>query len=145
MDLERLGQSAAAGEFVRAYVAESRDLTLYRLLDFYRCYRAFVRGKVCGFRAENSERALRRSIGAKATSFFQLADRYAKRLARPKLIVMTGLIGVGKSSVARALAGALDLQYFSSDRLRKDRAGLDPKSPQYVSYGTGIYSAQANR
>jgi len=38
---------------VDAYVRWSGDLELPRLVDFYKCYRACVRGKVLGFRLDD--------------------------------------------------------------------------------------------
>jgi predicted kinase len=43
------------------------------------------------------------------------------------------------------VATALDLQLFSADRIRKERAGLQPDIPQHTAYGTGLYSAAVTR
>ena len=51
-DLAHLGRAGLAQAFVDAYVAASGDAELPRLLPFYLCYRAFVRGKVLGFRLD---------------------------------------------------------------------------------------------
>lgn len=145
MDLERLGFSAEAHAFVRGYVEASGDLTLYRLLDFYRCYRAYVRGKVRYLLLQDAapHRDLPR-LERDAERCFRLAGRYAQRLTRPLLIMTTGLIGTGKSTIAQGVAKALDLRCFSSDRLRKERAGLSPETPQRVAYGDGLYSPAAS-
>jgi aminoglycoside phosphotransferase family enzyme/predicted kinase len=146
MDLERLGFPTMAHAFVRAYVQYSEDLTLYRLLDFYRCYRAYVRGKVAGIRLHEAPPLQEQShVQHEAERCFTLAARYAARCLRPLLIITTGLIGSGKSSVAADVAAALDMPVFSSDRLRKERAGLRPETSQHVPYGTGIYGAEASR
>jgi predicted kinase len=47
--------------------------------------------------------------------------------------------------VAAGVAAALDLPVFSSDRVRKEQAGLAPETPQRVAYGTGIYSTAGNQ
>ncbi len=145
MDLERLGFTADANAFVQAYVEASGDITLYRLLDFYRCYRAYVRGKVRHFLLQEAapHRDLSR-LQHDAKRCFRLAGRYAQRLTRPLLIMTTGLIGTGKSTIASGVAEALDLPVFSSDRLRKERAGLSPETPQRVAYGDGLYSASTS-
>ncbi|MGQ4808120.1 hypothetical protein NKDENANG_01487 [Candidatus Entotheonellaceae bacterium PAL068K] len=146
MDLERLGFAALANHFIQAYVQGSEDVALYRLLDFYRCYRAYVRGKVASIRLhEASSLPERPGLKRQAKGYFSLAARYAARLLRPLLIMTTGLIGSGKSSVAAGVAQALDLQVFSSDRVRKEQAGMRPKTPQRVAYGTGIYCPSASR
>ncbi|WP_179131025.1 bifunctional aminoglycoside phosphotransferase/ATP-binding protein [Candidatus Entotheonella palauensis] len=145
MDLERLGFAAEADAFVQAYVEASQDVTLYRLLDFYRCYRAYVRGKVRSFLLQ--EAAPHRDVSRlqrDAVGCFALADRYAQRLTRPLLIMTTGLIGSGKSTVAEGVAEALDFSLFSSDRVRKARAGLCPETPQRVAFGDGLYSASTS-
>jgi predicted kinase len=54
---------------------------------------------------------------------------------------MTGLIGSGKSTVA----AALDVALFSSDRVRKELAGLRPETPQRAAYGAGLYSQRATQ
>jgi aminoglycoside phosphotransferase family enzyme/predicted kinase len=144
VDLERLGSPAMAHCFVRAYVQFSKDVSMYRLLDFYRCYRAYVRGKVTSIPLQASPPAEMRSrLQQRAESYFALAARYAERLSRPVLLLTTGLIGSGKSTVAEGIAAALDLNIFSSDRLRKQLAEIAPEAPQQAAYGAGLYTAAA--
>lgn len=146
MDLERLGAVALAQDFVRAYVRFSEDVTLYRLLAFYCCYRAYVRGKVASMQWRATVPcAARQHLQDEATQYFGLAARYAGRCTRPLLLLTTGLIGSGKSSVAAGVASALDMHVLSSDQIRKQRSGLAPTEPQRVDYGTGLYSAAASR
>jgi len=142
MDLDRLRFPRAARQFVQAYVASSADVTLYRLLDFYRCYRAYVRGKVISILLQEAPPGQECPQGQHdAADAFQLAARYAMRCVQPLLILTTGLIGSGKSTLAAGVAAALDAHVFSADRVRKERAGLTPETPQRVAYGTGLYSA----
>jgi predicted kinase len=146
MDLERLGFQPLANAFVRSYVEHAQDVTLYRLLDFYRCYRAYVRGKVASIRLhERPPPQTRVASQQEAEHYFRLAEQYARRLTRPLVIITTGLIGSGKSSIAAALAAALDLQSVSSDVVRKTHAGLTPQTPHHVAYGTGLYSPAASQ
>jgi aminoglycoside phosphotransferase family enzyme/predicted kinase len=142
VDLERLGAPALAHRFVRAYVQHSNGVSIYRLLDFYRCYRAYVRGKVTGLRLQASlPPELRSRLQRRAQSYFALATRYAERLMRPLLLLTTGLIASGKSTVADGIATALGLDLFSSDRVRKELAGVTPETSQRSAYGAGLYSA----
>lgn len=145
MDLERLGFSAEAHTFVQAYVEASGDLALYRLLDFYICYRAYVRGKVRSFLLQEAapHRDLLR-LQRDAAACFGLAERYTQRLTRPRCMMTTGLIGTGKSTIAQGVAAALDMRLLSSDRVRKERAGLSPETPQRVAFGSGLYSASTS-
>ena len=146
VDLERLGFPAMAHCFVRAYVQDSKDASMYRLLDFYRCYRAYVRGKVTSIRLQASPPPeLRSQLERRAESYYTLAAHYAERLTCPVLILTMGLIASGKSTVADGIAAALDLDLFSSDRVRKELAGVAPESSQQAAYGAGLYSATATR
>ncbi len=81
MDLDYHEQEELSDTLIEAYVGQSGDRELGRLLDFYKTYRAYVRGKVISFRLddpnisqEDKEEALRL-----ASRYFELAARYAKR------------------------------------------------------------------
>ena len=142
VDLERLGFPAMANGFVRAYVQYSKDVSMYRLLDFYRCYRAYVRGKVTSIRLQTAlPSELRAQLERRAEAYYTLAARYAERLTRPVLILTMGIIASGKSTVAAGLAAALGLELFSSDRVRKELGGVAPETPQQAAYGAGLYDA----
>jgi aminoglycoside phosphotransferase family enzyme/predicted kinase len=139
MDLDRLGAPEMAHRFVRDYVQATGDMGLYRLLDFYRCYRAYVRGKVTSIRTVPPAQSP--SLRQQAESYFIMAARYATRFMQPVLLLTTGLIGSGKSTIAEGVTAALDLELFSSDWVRKERAGIKPQTPQGAAYGQGLYDA----
>jgi predicted kinase len=145
MDLDRLGAPDEACQFVQAYVRASGDVELYRLLEFYRCYRAYVRGKVTSMQLETAPPDARGTLRRRAETYFRKAGCYASRLTRPMLFLTTGLIGTGKSTVANQIATVLDLEVFSSDRVRKRLAGAASQSPPGVGYGQGLYGDDAKR
>ena len=126
MDLAHLGRADLASAFVDAYIAASGDAELRKLLDFYTCYRAYVRGKVLSFRLDEPELspAETAQIEAEASAYFNLAWAVAGGLPRPLLVVTMGLPATGKTTLARALAGQLGLVHLSSDVVRKQLAGL---------------------
>jgi hypothetical protein len=66
-----------------------------------------------------------------------LASFYATEFYRPKLFVMVGAAGTGKSTVADALAGALGLEVLRTDTIRHELAGR--REPD-AEFGQGIYS-----
>jgi len=78
MDLDRYRQSDLSRHFVTAYVAQMQDEELLKLLDFYKCYRAYVRGKVESFQLDDpytSEEEKSR-VSASARRYFELAESY---------------------------------------------------------------------
>jgi aminoglycoside phosphotransferase family enzyme len=81
MDLDYHGREDLTDHLIRGFVGESGDHELMEVLDFYKCYRAYVRGKVESFRLDDpyipkgeKEEALKR-----AQKYFSLAHRYAQR------------------------------------------------------------------
>ena len=80
MDFDHYGRADLSRSFVNAYVAQSRDEELLRLLNFYKCYRAYVRGKVESFKLDDpyiSEEEKARVL-AVAKSYFDLAQSYVE-------------------------------------------------------------------
>jgi aminoglycoside phosphotransferase family enzyme len=78
MDLDHYGRYDLSDIFVKAYVKESGDGELMKLLDFYKCYRAYVRFKIgCSqyddpyIPADEKEKIL-----ANTRSYFKLAESY---------------------------------------------------------------------
>ncbi|MDT8316627.1 MAG: AAA family ATPase [bacterium] len=63
-----------------------------------------------------------------------------KKKVKPLLVVLCGLIGTGKSTLAAKLAETTGFEVLRSDELRKGLAGLDRKEHRYESFGEGIYS-----
>ncbi|MCI0392779.1 MAG: AAA family ATPase [Acidobacteria bacterium] len=144
MDLDARGQPDLGYYFTERYQQRSGDDDLITLLPFYRCYRAYVRGKVLSFRLNEPEfsEAERQSAATRANGYFDLARRYAARLQNPTVIIVGGLSGTGKTSVARAIAGEMGLRVISTDAVRQSLFG-DAKRPS--GYGEGAYTAEANR
>ena len=78
MDLDRYHHSDLSRHLVNAYVELSHDEELLKLLNFYKCYRAYVRGKVEGFKLDDpyiSEEGKAKAL-ATARSYFELAESY---------------------------------------------------------------------
>jgi aminoglycoside phosphotransferase family enzyme len=81
MDLDVHGYPHLSRHFVEAYVGLSGDRELEQLLNFYRCYRAYVRGKVESFKLDDphiSEEEKSQVLGI-ARRYFELAESYALR------------------------------------------------------------------
>ncbi|MCX6010513.1 MAG: hypothetical protein NTW48_10930 [Chloroflexi bacterium] len=78
MDLDRYQQAGLSRHLVNTYVGLSHDEELLKLLNFYKCYRAYVRGKVESFKLVDpyipeEEKA---KVLTAARSYFQLAKSY---------------------------------------------------------------------
>ncbi|MBI4267259.1 MAG: hypothetical protein HY662_00560, partial [Chloroflexi bacterium] len=80
MDLDQYGRADLSRRFVDAHVSFSGDGELLKLLNFYKCYRAYVRGKVEGFKLNdpNISAEEKAKILAMAKRYFELAESYIK-------------------------------------------------------------------
>ncbi len=147
MDLDYNGYPEWAEAFVEAYIRHSGDEAVRTLLNFYRCYYAFVRGKVVSFRLD--DRAIgeegRREARKMAEKYFDWAYTYAARPDRPTLILTAGLMGTGKSVVARQIAPRLGARIIQMDALRKELAGLAPGEKRPEAFGAGLYSEDVSQ
>jgi aminoglycoside phosphotransferase family enzyme/predicted kinase len=147
MDLDHDGRADLGHAFVDAYVRRSGDAQLRSLLDFYKCYRAFVRGKVLGFQLDepgHTAGELERAT-AEARAYFELAYAYTRQPAQAMLLVCMGLPASGKTTLAHALAGRLGLVHLSSDLVRKKLAGIGPTEHRREEFERGMYGRSTSR
>lgn len=148
MDFEYHGRGDLAWAFVDSYVRASGDDELPSLLDFYMCYRAYVRGKVRSLRLAQTEKVPggeQAALIAESRGYFDLAWAHAGGLPRPLMVVTMGLPASGKTTLARALAGRLGLVHLSSDVARKRMAGIPPTRRGSDEFGSGLYDPAMTR
>ena len=148
MDLDFHGRHDLASFFIERYVAYTGDYGLLRLLDFYLCYRAYVRGKVTSFNLNDPGIPAQARAKARLTArkYFRLSERYASRLfAKPRLVVTFGLPGAGKTYIARRLASRLGAFHLLSDSIRKQLAGIPVEEHAREAMDRGIYTRSISR
>lgn len=141
LDFHKAGRFGQA--FLDEYIAVTGDRGGLPLLDFYKAYRAVVRGKVESLRLKDNhipepekEAALER-----ARCYFRLARGYAIRGRLPKtLFLMSGLTGTGKTSIADELGFQLGIETVRSDVVRKEIAGVPPREHHFEEHAEGIYT-----
>jgi aminoglycoside phosphotransferase family enzyme len=82
MDLDFRERIESSSFFIERYVEYSGDQELTKLLPFYKCYRAYVRGKVVSFKLKdpNVSSEDKSATTEEAKAYFKLAFTYAKNL-----------------------------------------------------------------
>jgi len=82
MDLDFFNKSRDSDYFIENYLKYSKDLEILKLLNFYKCYRAFVRGKVNSLETadRNITKSERLKAKIKAGQYFNLTLKYAKNI-----------------------------------------------------------------
>jgi hypothetical protein len=80
MDLDYHGRQDLSEHLIRAFIGESGDQELIEVLDFYKCYRAYVRGKVESFRLGDPHipKEEKKEAQKRAQRYFSLAHRYSQ-------------------------------------------------------------------
>ena len=144
MDLDFHGRPDLSLAFMEAYARESGDNGVFDFLDFFKAYRACVRGKVTALRADQAHQAEEEGAAAwdSARAYFSLAHSYLPGLAAPCVILVTGVTGTGKTTLAAELGRRWGLEHISSDLVRKGLAGIEPSERRYESFAQGIYSPE---
>ncbi len=147
MDLDFRGCPELARRVVERYVELSGDRELPELLPFYCCYRAYVRGKIACFTAagqgvSDQVRSLQLTL---ASRYFALAHRYADGGRVPGLVVLYGLMGTGKTTLAHHLEHDHGWPVLSTDAIRKQLAGIGETTKVLVPYNEGLYSPAMSR
>ncbi len=132
MDMENFSRYDLSENFLKHYIEYSKDSSLSEILDFYKIYRAYVRGKISYFQKQKREAAL----------YFDLAFGYLPHGYKPKLIMMCGLTGAGKSEIAKHLSRLIDAVVLSSDIIRKQLAGMSEYEKDLSEFGKGIYTEE---
>jgi len=145
MDLEYNGYWDRAREVVQAYCGQSGDQEIRILLNFYKCYYAFTRAKVAGIRSTEVQDREQEQALQEARDYFALAFRYAVRLVRPTVILVCGLMGTGKSTLARNLAPYLGAEVLRSDAVRKALLDIPETEQHQAAFGQGIYTPEMSR
>lgn len=139
MDLEHLGAPSLGAAFLQWYAEFSGDPAPASLRHHYVAYRAFVRAKVTALRAAQGS-----PTSAAGLELLDIAHRHLVS-GQVRLILVGGLPAAGKTTLARAVGDSLGAVVISSDRVRKERAGLDPRRSAAAAFGEGIYTSEHTR
>ncbi|ACN15379.1 conserved hypothetical protein [Desulforapulum autotrophicum HRM2] len=146
MDLDFCDQQVLGDLLLDRYLEQTGDLQAFMLLDFYKCYRAFVRCKVnaiflASTQPTPGEKEKKKS---EALKYLDLARDYALRFSHPGIFVIHGLPATGKSTMAKALGCALEVEPIRSDIVRKQMFGISPHDVGARQFKEKIYTPSAS-
>ncbi len=150
MDLDYHEHFALSSHLIRSYVKKSNDTTVFDVLNFYKSYRAYVRGKVMTFQLNDVHISHEKEheVISIAQKYFDLSRYYAELFSvpmhrkRPILFLVSGLTGTGKSTLALQLSIDYHAEIINTDVIRKNMAGIDSYERHYEEPDTGLYDPQ---
>jgi uncharacterized protein len=131
MDLERCGSSKLAYRLFDWYHEFSGDTPPRSLVDHYIAYRAQVRCKVACLRSKQGDR----DAPSEAQRLLTIMSAHLER-ARVPLVLVGGLPGTGKSTLAEGLATELGYGVLRSDEVRKELLGFG--HTERIGHGVGV-------
>ena len=144
MDLQARGYPDYCWRFINHYLEISADYAGVKLLRYYFIYRALVRAKVEALRVEQQDRDVKTCSSQlkAAVDYIELAGLWAGS-HRAGMIIMHGLSGSGKSTIATKLVEALGAIQVRSDVVRKHLFDLDAAAQTDSALDQGIYTEDA--
>lgn len=144
MDLEAQQRPDFAAHVIDRYFMETGDYQALYVLTYYKAYRAMVRAKVSlMYLAQDGLSAEQRAAAwAKYRSCVALVSNYTQPKL-PMLIMMHGLSGSGKSTVAYQLIGQFCAIRLRSDVERKRLFNLKPFEDSQSPLHGKLYTEEA--
>jgi len=142
MECDRLGASPLGARLFDSCCRATGDAPPAQLVAFFKSYRAAVRAKVHALRADQAQGSERERALREATAYLELADGYRDRSERPLLLVVGGLMGTGKSTLAEVLATQFGTVVLSTDAIRHEIFG---QSERPAGFGQGNYTPDARQ
>ncbi|WP_051182097.1 bifunctional aminoglycoside phosphotransferase/ATP-binding protein [Nocardia vinacea] len=135
MDLEFLGHRELGDRLLDDYLRATADPAPISLRDHYIAYRALVRAKVDVIRFGQGDTA----APEHAHRHLQIAVRHLEQAA-VRLVLVGGLPGTGKSTVAADLSLATGAVVISSDHVRKQLLAGHELTGSIGTYDAGAYA-----
>ena len=144
MDLCVRGYPHFAWRLINHYVSVTGDYAGIAILRYYVVYRALVRAKIeaLGVASRNDQNNCQYGPFQDAVRYLDLAQFWTAN-TRSAIIVMHGLSGSGKSTVASQLAEFLGGIQIRSDVERKRLFDLKPNAHSDSPLEQGIYTSDA--
>lgn len=145
MDFAARGHLEFCRSFINEYLDQTGDHASLSLLRWYLVYRALVRAKVAGMRANQPtcSHFERRSALADRREHIELASRFSLAKA-PRLWITHGLSGSGKTTASEKIVSGYGAIRLRSDIERKRHFGLSTGDRPSAKLKHKLYSESAN-
>ncbi|MCA1927187.1 MAG: AAA family ATPase [Calditerrivibrio sp.] len=144
MELDYLKSIKQSDQMLEGFLSVFSDEDSLKLVNFYKCYRAYVRFKVGCFMLENKDETwdLYSEKFDEVKRMSDLSLSYALNMNEPKQVIFYGMIASGKSKNSKRFAEKYAGIYYNSDIVRKELAGIDPFEKVSDDYNVGLYSEE---
>jgi uncharacterized protein len=134
MDLERVGELDLGARFLAWYRELAAETYPATLADHYVAFRAHIRTMVACLRGAQGDEG----AADEASRLLGLSHEHLQR-GQVALVLVGGLPGTGKSTLAAGLADQLGWSVLRSDEVRKDLAGVPHTERAGAEFRQGLY------
>lgn len=141
MDLERHGRPDLSRLLIEEYQRRSGDRWPCSLTDFWVAYRALVRAKVGRLRVSELAAAEAGAQAREVDGLLALARAHLRQ-GRVRVVLVGGLPGTGKTTLARNLSESTGWRLLGTDLMRRRTAGVGPADETLAAYGEGLYTPE---
>jgi aminoglycoside phosphotransferase family enzyme/predicted kinase len=138
MDLERIGAADLGARFLAWYRELAAETYPSTLAHHYVAFRAHIRAMVACLRAGQGDDG----AAGEARRLLEIARDHLER-GQIALVLVGGLPGTGKSTLAAGLADRFGWNVLRSDEIRKDLAGVAHTDRKEAAFREDLYSPEA--
>lgn len=142
-DLEVHAAPRHAWAFRQGYLDVSGDFGVCSLQPLCQTHRALVRAKVTALSARDADAGDREELRRSHDAYVRHATAML-RPQRPRIVLLSGLSGSGKTWLAERLAPEFGAVHLRSDVERKRLGGLGPMDQSRSAPGEGLYTPGAS-
>ena len=139
MDLVARGERRLAYAFINRYLECTGDYAGVSVLGLYFVYHALIRAKIAVIRATQRAHETTRRHDRKETAHYCNVARWWTDFGTPRLIIMHGFSGSGKTWLSQQLMLRLSAIRVRSDIERKRMHGLQESERSGSAVGQGLY------
>jgi aminoglycoside phosphotransferase family enzyme/predicted kinase len=144
MELDQLGKTDISDAMLEGFLRVFDDTDSVKLINFYKCYRAYVRAKVTSFLLleKGSEWE---GYNEKLEEFNKLIDMaltYAVNMSQTNTMIFYGLMASGKSKNGKLFSSKYPVSYANTDVIRKNMLQIPENEKVYVDFNSDIYSPE---
>ena len=142
MDLCRHGREAHAHAFLSGYLSQNGDYDGCALIRLYAAHCALVRAKIVALEAAQSNETPEIEAARSRFDGYMAWVRDSLAAKQPRLILMSGWSGSGKTWLAKRVAPRLGAIHLRSDVERKRLAGLAEVDRADSEILSGLYARE---
>ncbi|MGA1845713.1 AAA family ATPase [Deferribacter abyssi] len=146
MELDTKGYYEISDNILEGFFSIFDDDDSRRLINFYRCYRAYVRAKVTCFLLEEKgkEWDAYNVIKQDLDKLLDASVTYALNMEKIKNCVFYGVMGSGKTKNSKFFVKKYPFRHLNTDVERKLLFGYNPEEPVRVDFNKGLYSYESS-